>query len=391
MGDILKEHKRHRRAYGFFKFIVRPFFNRSFNFHPEPANEIEGPFLLLANHNLDFDPVIINFSFKHLIYFVASEHIFRIGLASWFLKRYFAPISRLKGTADIGTVKEILKRLRAGMRVCIFAEGNRSFNGLTGTIPKSTGRLAKTSGVPLITYRFEGGYLTMPRWAYTKRRGRMRGHVVNVYTVEDLAQMSSEDINAAIATDLFEDAYARQAVERLPYKGKRLAEGLEHSLFICPSCEQIGSLHSEGDRYACACGLEVRYDEYGYLSGGPFDTVTLWDQWQHKRLIEIARTAGEDDLFADMQIKLCEILPEHRSELIYTGEVSMNREGIKCGKLYFKIEDIPSMQIYGRSTLTFNYGRTHYEIAAPDRFCGRKYLELYNFLRSETNGASKSG
>lgn len=383
MEGMLKEHKRHLRAYMFFRALLKPIFSWWYNFHAEEAPALEGPYLLLANHNLDLDPVIISFSFRDLIYFVASEHIFRVGIASWLLKRYFAPISRLKGTADISTVKDVLRRLRAGMRVCIFAEGNRSFNGLTATIPSSTGRLAKTSGVPLVTYRFEGGYLTMPRWAYSKRKGRMRGSVVNVYSVEDLAQMSAEEINAAIAADLSEDAYARQAVEQLPYRGKRLAEGLEHSLFICPRCEGIDSLRGEGNRFSCECGLETTYDEYGYLHGERYSTVTEWDQWQLERLASLAASAGDERLFHDQAIELREVRSNHTSEAIYRGSVEMYKDRLQCGEIQFNLAEIASMQIYGRSTITFNYGRTHYEILSSERFCGRKYLELYKQIRGK--------
>lgn len=383
MGGMLKEHKRHLRAYMFFRAVLKPFYTWLYNFQAEEAAPIEGPYLLLANHNLDLDPVIISFSFKDMMYFVASEHIFRVGLVSWFLKRYLAPISRLKGTADISTVKEVLKRLRAGMRVCIFAEGNRSFNGLTAAIPSSTGRLAKTSGVPLVTYRFEGGYLTMPRWATSRRRGRMRGSVVNVYSVETLAQMSADEINAAIAADLSEDAYARQAIERLAYRGKRLAEGLEHSLFVCPRCEGIDTLVGEGNRFSCDCGLETVYDEYAYLHGGPYQTVTEWDQWQQQFLAGLAAGAGDECLFKDRSIVLREVRPNHTSEVLYRGEVEMYRDRLQCGDLQFNLVEIASMQIYGRSTITFNCGRTHYEILSSERFCGRKYLEMYKQIRGK--------
>lgn len=43
--------------------------------------------------------------------------------------------------------------------VCIFPEGNRSFNGLTGDILPTIGRVAGRCGMKLVTYRIEGGYL----------------------------------------------------------------------------------------------------------------------------------------------------------------------------------------------------------------------------------------
>src|SRR5690554_5945667 len=280
----LREYRRHARAYRIIRPIIAPLLRCLFRLEVQPAPALEGPYLVYANHNYDLDPVFVQLSFKDMLYFVASEHIFRVGLASRLLIYLFDPIPRLKGSTDMGTVRELLRRLRDGKSICIFAEGNRSFNGLTGPIPPSVGKLAKACKVPLVTYKLEGGYFTTPRWAYTLRRGKMRGYVVQVYSAEQLANMTADEVNDVIKADLFEDAYARQDKERIRFKGRRLAEGLETALFICPQCEQIGTLKSRGSEFSCSCGLKTVYDEYGYLNGGPYRTVTEWDAWQNQQL-----------------------------------------------------------------------------------------------------------
>jgi hypothetical protein len=383
MPNRIQNHKRHVRAYRIFKVLLMPFFKWRFKIHSQPAPDIPGPYLVLANHNADLDPVIIHLSFKKLLYFVASEHVFRAGFTSRLLKRYFDPISRLKGGIDISTVREIMRRLKQGMRVCIFAEGNRSFNGLTCPIPASTGKLAKVCGVPLVTYKFEGGYFTTPRWAYTMRRGGMRGYVVNVYSPEQLKAMSVDALNAAIAADLFEDAYARQATEKVRFKGKRLAEGLEAALFICPTCERINTLQSRGGEVFCDCGLKAVYDEFGYLSGAPYSTILAWDIWQHEKLAHIAANLGEAPAFEDVNVMLVRVEADHKSEIVYSGAVAMYRDRFVCGNVTFWIRDIPDMAIYSRANITFTCGNGHYEIVSSTPFCGRKYLALYNQLKAE--------
>lgn len=383
MSNFMKYHKRHERAYKIVMTLVTPFLKWRFKIQSEPAPKIAGPYLVYANHNADLDPVLLQMSFKDMIYFVASEHIFRAGFASRLLVRYFDPISRLKGSSDMKTVREVIRRLKKGMRVCIFAEGNRSFNGLTCSIPSSTGKLAKLSGVPLVTYKFEGGYFTTPRWAYSLRRGRIRGYVVNVYSAEQLRTMSSDEINEAIAADLFEDAYARQAVEKIEFKGKRLAEGLETALFICPNCEQIDSLRSYNDEFSCECGLNGSYDEYGYLNNVPFTTVTEWDEWQQQQLAKIASNLGNKTAFTDNNIKLLSIKDDYKSELVDSGSgtLAMYHDRIGCGNLTFWINEISEMALYGRSNITFTCSNKHYVITSDSSFCGRKYLELYNLLK----------
>ncbi len=381
MTDTQKAYRRHARTFRVIKPLVAPFFRWRFNIRALPAPDIKGPCLVLANHNSDLDAVLIHLSFGSLLYFVASEHIFRAGFLSRLLTRYFDPISRLKGGTDIITVRKILRRLRDGKKVCIFAEGNRSFNGLTCPIPPSTGKLARYCGVPLVTYKLEGGYLTTPRWADTMRRGLMKGYAVNVYSPEQLKLMSDEEVNAAISADLYEDAYARQADEKIRFKGRRLAQGLERALFLCPQCEGIGTLRSQNNEFSCSCGLRAVYDEYGYLSGAPYRTVTEWDASQHDRLAEIASALGDQPAFLDNQVRLLRVYPDHVSELLFQGPACMYRDRIELGSHCFSIRDIGNMAIYGKANLAFSTNSAHYEIKADPPFCGRKYLELYNILK----------
>ena len=157
----------------------------------------------------------------------------------------------MKGRQGAKTVKQMLRALQEGHRVCIFPEGNRSFNGVTMDMETSIAKVAKKSKAKLVTFRIEGGYLTQPRWSTTTRRGKTRGRLINVYTPEQLAEMSDGQISEAIITDLYEDAYETQERERIRFKGKDLALGIESTLFVCPKCGEIGKLHSKEDRFYC--------------------------------------------------------------------------------------------------------------------------------------------
>ena len=123
-----------------------------------------------------WDPLLLAMSFPDKpIRFVASEHIFRHGLVSRLLTWLVAPIPRKKAASGADTVMASLRALKAGDSVCIFAEGDASWDGLTHPVFPATGKLARMAGVPLVTYRLEGGYLSLPRWSKKLRRGKMRG------------------------------------------------------------------------------------------------------------------------------------------------------------------------------------------------------------------------
>ena len=49
-----------------------------------------------------------------------------------------------------------------------------------------SGKLAKSAGVRVVTYRIEGGYLTQPRWSTGTRRGKLFGRLIHVYEPAEL-------------------------------------------------------------------------------------------------------------------------------------------------------------------------------------------------------------
>ena len=198
----MKNHGFHKAVWKFLRFLLKPYIVWRFGYTYEKC-ELEGPVLVMGNHDSNWDPLFLGCAFPRQMYFVASEHIFRWGIVSWILKTLLAPISRLKGTTAGDTAMTIIRRLKKGYNVAMFANGSRSFNGISEDILPSTGKLARVSGATLVTYRLDGGYFTEPRWNFSGiRRGKIRGRIMNVYTPEALKKMSVDEINAAITRDL---------------------------------------------------------------------------------------------------------------------------------------------------------------------------------------------
>jgi len=322
---------------------------------------------------------------RRYLRFVASEHIMRKGFATWFLKRYFNPIIHTKGKLGLKSSMDMLRALRKGDSVALFPEGNRSFNGLTCRIPPVTGKLAKSCGAKLVTFRIEGGYFTQPRWGTTFRRGKMHGHLVNVYTPEQLKAMSEDEVTVAIRTDLHEDAYASQEGSAA-FTGKHLALGMEALLFTCPSCGKIGTLSSTDETISCACGYHAQFQPSGELLGsdGVSHTLTEWDAYQQEELKRTVENAASDTLLFSDEVSVRKIGSDH--------EVILTEQGTLCayadcfsfnGKRISPAEF--GMAIRSRNTLVIHLGdeETHYEITGAQSFCGLKYVYLYQLLQHE--------
>ena len=253
-----KRHRFHQRVIDVLQVLVAPVVKRIYAFRTEFTEGLDGPFLLLANHVTAVDPVLICTSFRQQMYIVASEHLMQKGFGSRLLRFLFAPIARRKGDTAVTTVKQMLSYLKAGYNVCVFPEGTCSFDGTNPPFLPTIGKVAKAAKVSLVTYRFTGGYFTLPRWGRGIRRGAYAGHTVRIYSPDELKTMSDGEINAHIRADLEENAYARQAQNPVAYRSRRRAELLESAFFLCPQCRRVGTLGRAAMRSAVPAGCAPR-------------------------------------------------------------------------------------------------------------------------------------
>ncbi len=343
------------KRWRFLQRLMRGFVARRFNMTAKPC-QTDGPCLIIANHVTNWDPLLLAMSFPDRpVRFVASEHIFRHGFLSKLLEWLVAPIPRKKAASGADTVMAVLRALKAGDTVCLFA----------------------MAGVPLVTYRLEGGYLSLPRWANSRRLGRMRGAAVGIYSPEELKAMKGPAITALIDRDLYEDAFARQRTEHVRFRGRNRAEGIERGFFLCPKCGELGSVRGVGDRVVCACGLDLLYTEEGFFDPpDPVETLAEWETVQRSALKDICARA-DGLLFSDGDMTLREIGAGHRETLLAKGELRQYPDAIELGGRCFPLTEIDSMAMVKAGMLLFSVGDRYFEIRAAGGACLRKYLMVW--------------
>ena len=366
--------ERKRRIWIFLCRLIGLVIPRRFRFKAEIA-DVTGPCLIISNHVTNYDPLLLAMSFpKKPIRFVASEHIFRHGWVSRLIEWVDAPIPRRKASSGADTVKACLRALKDGETVCIFAEGDACWDGLSHEVFPATGKLARSSGATLVTYRLEGGYLTLPRWSKRRRPGKMRGAVVGIYPPEELKTMKGPEITEIIDRDIFEDAWARQRREHVRYRAKDRAVGIEKGFFLCPKCRKLGTIRGVGNEITCSCGLRMSYGEEGFLEPGePFETVAEWDAWQRETLRTMDFPTGES-VFSDDGATLRRIGSAHGEEELARGALVQYPDELVCGEQRFALAEISNMAMVKANILLFSVGDEYYEIRADHELCLRKYL-----------------
>ncbi|MFA9381294.1 MAG: lysophospholipid acyltransferase family protein [Acetanaerobacterium sp.] len=381
--------------------IVRPFIllycRLVHNLHLPASSElrqIPTPCFVIANHNSDFDPLFLSMCIPSPVFYVASDHIFRLGLVSKLLKHLFSPIPKLKSTSDIRTVRDILSALHSGANAGVFPEGNRSWCGETEEFSPAIGKLVHHLDVPLVVFSIHGAYLTSPRWGDGMRRGRIECRLMRVLTPSSFKKMSVDEINDLIKDDLHVDALQDQKLQPVRYHGANLAQSIETVLYACPRCGCFATIHSKGGEAFCSCGLRFRYDLFGELHGAPYRSIADWNRWQAAHLgqhLEKVMLADETaPIFCDEGQSLFRFERARFTTLVSKGRFCIYRdrfafEGVN-ETLEFSFTSVSQVHIWGRLTLQFSLlDGCCYEVKTRGVRSAYKYLQAYKILKYAQN------
>lgn len=362
--------------------LLTPFLKGIFHFRFEKTR-LKGPTLVVCNHVTNFDPLLVSICFpKDHMHFVASEHLFRLGWVSRFLKYVFDPIPRRKATTGADTAMACLRKLKQGRSVLIFAEGECTWDGVTAPIVPSIGRLARMSGATLLTCRLEGAYLTAPRWGKGIRRGRMQLRNVGVYSPEELKKMDGNQIEELIQRDIHTDIWQAQRTQPVRYRKGRRAENLQTVLYLCPACRKTGTLNSRGKHLFCSCGKKWEFTELGtFAPAQPFETIVQWDQWQRE---ELARQYAAGTLtMEDAHITPSRLEADHHQTDLPPAALTLENGVLRCGDLQWKLTEIDDLALVLSRSLLLSVGSEYYQLKAAGICSLRKYLEAWQAARTQ--------
>lgn len=250
----------------------------------ENSRSLKPPFLILSNHCCVLDPFVTYTFMPRTMYWITTDAPFRKWILRFLLNRAGC-IPKAKAISDSEPVRHMMDVKSRGGIIGIFPEGQSSHDGSTLPLIYSTSKLIKLLKIPILIVNAEGTYFTIPRWAKYHRKGKAFINFKEIIPASFIKESSVDEIHKRLIEALQFDSYEYQRQAMIRYEGEALAENLEEALFVCCSCNSVGTLHSKGDEFTCeSCGYSVRYTVYGFLesiSGDfKFDTIRDWNAWQ---------------------------------------------------------------------------------------------------------------
>jgi 1-acyl-sn-glycerol-3-phosphate acyltransferase len=124
----------------------------------------EGGVLLVCTHQSHLDPMIYAAHLRRQVSFFAKAELFENRYFSAFIRALHAfPVRR--GEADVGAMKEAIRRVKAGAALLVFPEGTRSIDGSIKPLEAGIGLIARRAGVPVIPAVVDGSWKVLPKGA----------------------------------------------------------------------------------------------------------------------------------------------------------------------------------------------------------------------------------
>lgn len=372
--------------------FVIPWLKIKYRFSYKKQKELKrkGPFLILGNHTVPEDPMLLGFLFPFQSnYYVASEQIFNLGFLSKLLVWAVNPIKKAKSTSDLSTIRKSKTIIKQGGTIGMFAEGNVTYSGETTTINPAVVKYIRLMSVPVIFYNTEGLYLSNPRWAIYPKKGKSTGYIKRIMQPDEYKQLTDEQLYEIIKEELYVNCYDQKVLGNVAYKGKKLALGLERMLFMDLKTNQPFKTYSKDNQLlSTVSDFSFTYDEYGYLSNQT-EKITLIEAQQ--RTIDAYvdyLSKREDNYLFDEMVILEQTNARKKIKLgkfklnMYTDKLVFSSVGHLIEVTYDKLS---SIAIQGKRKLIMYHQDETYLITLDEKSSPLKYLITYQYYQNRNS------
>lgn len=292
----------------------------------------EAPAIVLCNHGSFIDFVyaatLLRKSKPHFV--AARLYFYHKWLGSILKKLGSFPKSMF--ARDIESTKNCIRVLQNGEVLAMMPEARLSTVGKFEDIQESTYSFLKKSAVPIYTVKLHGDYFADPKWGTGARRGaRVEAELDLLYTAEQVQSLSLEELKRGVEERLYYDEFQwLKTRPEVKYRSKRLAEGLENILAVCPVCGKRHTIGTKKREIFCEnCGKLTELDSrYGFTPGFRFENFAQWYDWQKELLKEEILADEAFSLVSNVELRV----PGTGNSLTREagkGICTLNREGLR--------------------------------------------------------------
>lgn len=291
----------------------------------------EKPSIVLCNHGSFIDFIYAGTLLrKSRPNFIAARLYFYHKYLGWLLRSVGA-FPKSMFAADIENAKNCLTVLKEKNHLGMMPEARLSTVGRFEDIQSATYSFLKKAGVSIYTVKIHGDYLADPKWGKGLRRGALvEAELDLLYTKEQVNELSLEQLQQGVEQRLYYDEF--QWLEQRPkvrYRSRRMAEGLENILAICPVCHGKHTITTKKDKVYCEhCGYLTSVDNrYAFTGDFQFRNFAQWYDWQKEVLRKEILEDEQYTLSSKVELRLPSDgkgLTRHSGE----GVCTLSREGL---------------------------------------------------------------
>ena len=328
---VVKKYSHHRLTIPYIIFRLLVLGKIKFRW-TKKVEKVEHPSIVLCNHG-----AFIDFAYAGTVLKKDSPNFIVARL--YFYKKLVGNILRSVGcfpksmfAMDTESAMNCMRVIKSGGVLAMMPEARLSTAGKFEDIQESTFSFLKKMGVTVYTIKISGDYLAKPKWATGIRRGSLvEAELDLLFTPDELRDMEISEIKdrtvAALGYDEFEWLAAHPEIN---YRSKKMAEGLENILTVCPICKARHSIITSKSTVKCEkCSLSAEVDSrYQFKNSLPFENFSKWYEWQKEYIKE--EIEADEDFSISSEVELRHASKDGKTLLTLAGmgTCTLNKDGL---------------------------------------------------------------
>ena len=234
--------------------------------------------------------------------------------------------------SDIESAKNCLRVLKTGGVLAMMPEARLSTIGKFEDIQEGTFSFLKQARVTVYQIKICGDYLADPKWGKKMRRGALvEAELLPLFTKEEIETLSVEEIKEKVLSHMYYDEMKwLEGHPEIKYRSRRLAEGLENILSVCPVCKSKYTIKTKGHDIFCEkCGKLTSLDSrYSFDKDFVFPSFPEWYEWQNDLMRD--EILSNPDFKLESPVEYCLPSLDGKTMLRTAGEgvCTLSRDGL---------------------------------------------------------------